>query len=80
MDSSSREYMPLQFRLRPAVRLALARRNLSQNEFARACGLSSGYMSQLLTGARCAGPTVRERMCRVLGMGFDDLFEERRLG
>ena len=50
--------------------------NLSQNELARRCEISSGYMSQLLTGARFAGPAVRTRIATNLKLEFDDLFEE----
>lgn len=69
-------YQPSRFRLRPDVRRALARLNLSQNEFARQCRVSSGYMSQLLTGSRCAGPEVRARILGIIGLDFDSMFEE----
>jgi transcriptional regulator with XRE-family HTH domain len=71
-------YAIKQFGLRGGLRDALARMNLSQNEFARKCGISSGYMSQLLGGTRFAGPAIRARMCGVLHLDFDDLFEEVR--
>ena len=46
---------------------------------ARECGLSSGYLSQLLSGARCPGPDVREQMLTAMPeMTFDQLFEELR--
>lgn len=67
------------FQLRPDVWHRIARMNLSQNEFARACGLTSGYISQLLSGARCAGPTARKKLIAAFpDVGFDGLFEELR--
>lgn len=68
---------PLRFRLRPEIRLSIARLNVSQNELARKCGLTSGYLSQLLTGRRNPGPAVRKRLLEHLpGLAFDDIFEE----
>lgn len=65
------------YRLRPTFRAAFGRRNLSQNELARRCDLTSRYLSQLLNGLRCPGPAVRRRLLENLpGMQFDDLFEE----
>lgn len=55
----------------------LSRSNLSQNEFARRCGLSSGFMSQLLAGHRFAGPQTRQRLLEKFPtVQFEDLFEE----
>ena len=63
--------------MRPDVRRLLARLNLTQNELARHCGVSSGYLSQLLSGVRCPGPAVRRRLLDALpGATFDQLFEE----
>lgn len=57
----------------------LARMNVSQNELARRAGISSGYMSQLLSQIRCAGPATREKLLQVLpGIDFDNLFNEVR--
>jgi transcriptional regulator with XRE-family HTH domain len=64
------------FRLRPEVRRSLARLNISQNELARTIGLTSGFMSQLLTGRRLAGPVTRRRLMGALPLDFDQLFEE----
>jgi transcriptional regulator with XRE-family HTH domain len=67
----------LHFRLRPEVRRFQATRNLSQNELARRCGISSGYMSLLLRGHRCAGAEIRQRLLEhITGADFDTLFEE----
>ena len=58
----------------------LDQREMSQNEFARLCGLSSGYMSQLLGGKRSPSAPVRSRIQDVLGVtDFDELFIVRRL-
>ena len=68
---------PLQYRLRPAVRRELARLNLSQNRLARVVGLSSGFLSQALTGRRHVGPETRRKIMECLpSLSFDDLFEE----
>ncbi|MBM4362596.1 MAG: helix-turn-helix transcriptional regulator [Deltaproteobacteria bacterium] len=66
------------FRVKPTVRAAVARMNVSQNHLASRCGVTSGFMSQLLSGQRNAGPTVRARLLEHLGLSFDDLFEEVR--
>jgi len=51
--------------------------NLSQNKLATLCGVSSGYMSQLVSGKRHPGPGVRARLLQVFTkLSFDDLFEE----
>jgi transcriptional regulator with XRE-family HTH domain len=53
----------------------LLRRNLSQNGLALRLCISSGYCSQLLSGARCPSPSVRKRIQKVLAEDFDSLFE-----
>jgi transcriptional regulator with XRE-family HTH domain len=56
---------------------AIARKNLSQNAFARRIGVSSGYLSQLIRGARCPSPRVRQSILDALKDAvFEDLFEE----
>lgn len=67
---------PIRVWLKPEpVWAFLDERDISQNELARLSGISSGYLSQLLSGARCPAPPVRRRMMRVLGVSdFDDLF------
>ena len=53
----------------------LNRLNISQNELARQCGLSSGYLSQMITGTRFPSPAVRKGLMEVLAIErFDDLF------
>ena len=67
----------LRFRLRPDIRRRMARSNWSQNRLSRHSGVSSGYMSQLLSGKRHAGPAVRGRLMAAFPeLSFDDLFEE----
>ena len=57
-----------------AVQVAMAKRNMSQNMLAIRAGISSGYISQLMCGARCPSPKVRQKILDVLGMDFDDVF------
>jgi len=59
---------------RDAVQLAMAKRNLSQNMLAVRTGISSGYISQLILGARYPSPRVRQRILDVLGVDFDEVF------
>ena len=67
---------PLRVTLKPApVWAFLEERDISQNELARMLGISSGYISQLMSGSAHPSPQVRQRLLRVLGVsGFDDLF------
>ncbi len=66
---------PLTARLEPhAVWERLNRLNMTQNELARLAGISSGYLSQLMTDRRRPGPETRRRLLEVLAAGFDDLF------
>ena len=52
----------------------LDERGISQNELARRVGISSGYLSQLMSGNAHPSPQVRESLQRELGLDFDDLF------
>jgi len=53
----------------------LNRLNMSQNELARLAGISSGYLSQLMSGTRCPSAELRRRLMKALGVtDFDDLF------
>ena len=61
-----------------AIRKILARKNMSQNWLARQLGVSSGYMSQLMTGVRNPSPDLRIKILERLKMdesGFDKIFE-----
>lgn len=62
--------------LKPApVWAFLEERDISQNELARLAGISSGYLSQLMSGRAHPSPRVRQRLLGVLGLtDFDDLF------
>ena len=63
-----------------AVWRLLDERDISQNELARLCGLSSGYMSQLMGGKRSPSAHARRRIQGVLGVtDFDELFIIERL-
>lgn len=54
----------------------IRRRNLSQNELADLAGISSGYLSQLISGRKSPSPEVRRRLPSALDItGFDELFE-----
>jgi transcriptional regulator with XRE-family HTH domain len=54
---------------------AVARQNLTQNEMAAKLGISTSYMSQIVSGTRYPSPALRRRMLDVLSpLDFDDLF------
>ncbi len=57
------------------VERLMIRRNLSQNSLAKRIEVSSGYMSQLMNGIRCASPQVRTKLQHTFNRGFDELFE-----
>ena len=69
---------------RPASRVRLKQRgvwdrldqmHMSQNEMAHEVGITSGYLSQLMSGTRCPSAEMRQRLQEVLGIdSFDDLF------
>ena len=67
---------PFKVKLNPVkVWEYLDRCRMSQNELARLCGLSPGYISQLMNGTRCPSAPVRRRLQQVMGVSeFDDLF------
>ena len=53
----------------------LSRRNMTQNELARATGISSGHISLLMNGRRSPSRRVRRRLQAALGVtDFDELF------
>ena len=62
--------------LRPEVAKALLRQlNMTRNELAELCGLSSGYMSQLFNWERSPSASARRRIQHTLGVDdFDVLF------
>lgn len=67
-----------------AFKKLLAKKNLSQNAFAKRLRVSSGYMSQMICGQRNPSPQLRERILEILNkvqkmreereFQFDDLF------
>ena len=57
------------------IRRMLARKNQSQNAMAGWFNLSSGYVSQLMTGSRSPSPELRKKfMEKFTEYTFDDLF------
>lgn len=72
----SRTAPPIRIRLRPSAAWEhLARHNFSQNELARRLNITSGYLSQLITGRRSPSPELRRRILSLLpGTTFDQLF------
>jgi len=63
---------------RGRIKKILARKNMSQNCFAMRLGVSSGYMSQLMSGIRNPSPELRGKILSELKMdesGFDEIFE-----
>ncbi len=60
---------------REAFDREMAVRNISQNGLAGAMGVSSGYMSQLLSGKRSPSPVIRQRLQQFLQIDeFDAIF------
>lgn len=53
----------------------LLRSNASCCAFAQSAELSSGYLTQLLSGKRCPSGRVREKLMKASGFGFDELFQ-----
>ena len=68
--------MSIKIKLKPRrLLIVLAKRNISQNTFAREGGITSGHFSQMLTGGRCPGPVYRQRIMDSSGLTWDELFE-----
>ena len=65
------------------IKKILARKNMSQNCFAMRLGVSSGYMSQIMSGVRNPSPALRGRILKEFKMDesrFDDLFIIKETG
>jgi len=65
------------------IRKILARKNMSQNNFAYRIGASSGYMSQLMSGIRNPSPLLRKRILTALKLDecdFDKIFKIKNAG
>lgn len=59
-----------------AVYEQLDRLHMSQSDLARKAGLTTGYVSQVISGKRTPSPAVRQRIQDALGSNdFDELFE-----
>ena len=53
----------------------LNRLNIAQNELARMTGISSGYLSQLMSGTRRPSADTRRKLMKALHVRrFEDLF------
>lgn len=74
--SASSSLPRLRVWLKPeAVWEHLGRRDMTQNELARAAGITSGHISLLMNRMRSPSPGVRRRLQAVLGVtDFDELF------
>ncbi len=60
---------------RNAIQVAMAKRNMSQNMLAIRVGISSGYISQLMSETRYASPKLRQTIIETLRpLTFDDIF------
>ena len=58
------------------VREILFTQCISQNFLAHRLKISSGYCSQILSGARTPSPRLRQKLMRVLKEDFETLFEQ----
>jgi len=59
---------------RDVLKRHILRRLPTQNSFALKARISSGYCAQLLSGKRKPSGKVRQRLMKVTGLSFDDLF------
>jgi transcriptional regulator with XRE-family HTH domain len=68
--------MPIKVKVNTAaVEKELIRRNLSQNMLAIKAGISSSYISQLISGERYPSPQTRQKLQKALQpLTFDDIF------
>ena len=58
------------------IRNLLIRRHKSQNWLAMRAGVTSGYMSQLMTGTRFPSPVVTQKLQKAMRVDeFDEIFE-----
>lgn len=61
-------------RLRTRLRVARAERDLSQEQLARAVGVSRQTISSIETGQYCPSTILALRLARILGDRIGDLF------
>ncbi|HET9125005.1 MAG TPA: helix-turn-helix transcriptional regulator [Solirubrobacteraceae bacterium] len=66
-------------RLRRALRLVWLRAAVTQQDVARAAGISPGYLSRIANGTRPATPEVAQRIAAALGLEVDELFSQDQL-
>lgn len=62
-------------RLRNRIKVARAERDLSQDQLARAAGVSRQTISSIETGQYCPSTLLAFRLARVLRLGVEDLFQ-----
>lgn len=58
------------------IKKYLLLKNISQNNFAHRIGITSGYMSQLMSGYRYPSPELRQKMMEYLKINeFNDIYK-----
>lgn len=62
-------------RLRNRIKVARTERDLSQDQLARAAGVSRQTISSIETGQYCPSTLLAFRLARVLRLGVEDLFQ-----
>ncbi|HEV8489065.1 MAG TPA: helix-turn-helix transcriptional regulator [Candidatus Limnocylindrales bacterium] len=65
---------PSEYRLRTALRVARAARDLSQEQLAESVGVSRQTISSIETGQYCPSTALSLRLALVLGEQFEHLF------
>jgi putative transcriptional regulator len=63
-----------ELRLGTRLRVARAERDLSQEQLARAAGVSRQTISSIETGQYCPSTVLALHLARILGERFEDLF------
>lgn len=74
MENKKENRMKTRLKAR-ALRIWIARNNITQQEFAEKVGISNGYLTQMVTGRKYPTGKVRTMIQGVTGLGWDDLFE-----
>ena len=68
--------MKVRLKTKPFLQI-LARQNMSQNSFGRWAELTSGHVSQLLSGRRNVSPKTRKKILAALpGVAFEQIFSD----
>jgi transcriptional regulator with XRE-family HTH domain len=60
---------------RPDYARTRIKKGFSQRELARQTGLSSSFLIQFENGKRNIGPEAASKICQVLGVEFEEIFE-----